>query len=597
VLTAGDSTGTIVREYDDLNRVTKYTDAKGNLIQYDYDEVGNLKTLIYPGDKTVSYEYDAANHMKKVTDWAGRITSYDYDVNGRLVKTTKPDGSVQSMEYDAAGQLLQQKDIDKNGTVINQYDFAYDKAGNVTTEQSGTEPTGSAVQNTSMTYGSDNRLATYNGQNAAYDADGNMTTGPLAGAMANFVYDSRNRLVSVGNTSYEYDAENKRIGVTENGSKTSYVINPQARLSQVLIKTDAQGNQTFYVYGLELIGQEDAREKYLTYHFDRRGSTTALTDIGGAVTDRIQYAPYGELVSHTGSTSTPFLFNGRDGVMTDSNGLYFMRARYYNPEVKRFINRDVVQGSISNGLSLNRYAYVNGNPVSYVDPFGLSADSDSGSWLDGLHTALDVLGLVPGLGELFDGLNATIYLAAGDYVNAALSAGSMVPFAGWFSTGAKWAKKGLKGFGGTLKETATRLIKEEAGYINFGATSRFSKAAKEVKGKGVDIELKYKEGWTAAQRAEADAKVKALTEANTVKTHSQRKGTASTRYKKANGQDSVPQGKDVDHIVDLQLGGADDILNMNPLDYSVNRSLGKQIQNIIKGYPVGTVFDKFTIRD
>jgi RHS repeat-associated protein len=297
VLTAGDSTGTIVRQYDDLNRVKKYTDAKGNLIQYDYDEVGNLKTLTYPGGKTVSYEYDAANHMKKVTDWAGRITSYDYDVNGRLVKTTRPDGAVQSMEYDAAGQLVQQKDIDKNGNVINQYDFAY-------------------------------------------DADGNMTTGPLAGAMGNFAYDSRNRLVSVGTTSYEYDAENKRISVTENGSKTSYVINPQSRLSQVLIKTDAQSNQTFYVYGLGLIGQEDVSGKYLTYHFDRRGSTTALTDIGGAVTDRIQYAPYGELVSHTGSTSTPFMFNGRDGVMTDSNGLYYMRARYYNPEVKRFINRD-----------------------------------------------------------------------------------------------------------------------------------------------------------------------------------------------------------------------------------------------------------------
>ena len=49
-----------------------------------------------------------------------------------------------------------------------------------------------------------------------------------------------------------------------------------------------------------------------------------------------------------------------------------MRARYYNPEIKRFINQDVVQGTIENGLSLNRYAYSNGNPISYIDPFGLS---------------------------------------------------------------------------------------------------------------------------------------------------------------------------------------------------------------------------------
>ncbi|NEW09934.1 HNH endonuclease [Paenibacillus sp. SYP-B3998] len=110
--------------------------------------------------------------------------------------------------------------------------------------------------------------------------------------------------------------------------------------------------------------------------------------------------------------------------------------------------------------------------------------------------------------------------------------------------------------------------------------------------------MKYKEGWTETERAEANAKVKALTEANTIKTPSQRGGTSAfARYKKANGADAVPPGKDVDHSIDLKLGGADDILNMNPLDRSVNRSLGKQIQNKIKDYPYGTIFDKFKIGD
>ncbi|EPR10527.1 HNH endonuclease [Ruminiclostridium papyrosolvens] len=70
----------------------------------------------------------------------------------------------------------------------------------------------------------------------------------------------------------------------------------------------------------------------------------------------------------------------------------------------------------------------------------------------------------------------------------------------------------------------------------------------------------------------------------------------SSRYKKANGQDSVPKEKDVDHTVDLQLGGADDILNMNPLNSSVNRSLGSQIQNKIKNDPIGTKYGKYTIK-
>ena len=69
-----------------------------------------------------------------------------------------------------------------------------------------------------------------------------------------------------------------------------------------------------------------------------------------------------------------FGYNGRDGVVTDDNGLIYMRARYYSPEMKRFINTDVVAGGISNAITLNRFAYANGNPVSFVDPFGLSAE-------------------------------------------------------------------------------------------------------------------------------------------------------------------------------------------------------------------------------
>ncbi|CEO87884.1 hypothetical protein SSCH_1330002 [Syntrophaceticus schinkii] len=76
-------------------------------------------------------------------------------------------------------------------------------------------------------------------------------------------------------------------------------------------------------------------------------------------------------MNRTGSTDTPFLYNGQDGVITDENGLYYMRARYYNPDIKRFVNLDVLLGSIDSGQSLNRYAYVNGNPVLYTDPYGL----------------------------------------------------------------------------------------------------------------------------------------------------------------------------------------------------------------------------------
>ncbi|MEW6573563.1 MAG: RHS repeat-associated core domain-containing protein [Bacillota bacterium] len=370
VETVTEGVSTITREYDELNRVKKYTDSRGNVIRYEYDPVGNLTVLTYPGGKQVNYTYYKDNRLKTVTDWNDRITTYEYYPNGLLWKTARPNGTVQVVYYDDAGQLTQLKEIDGSGNLIIHYNYTYKDDGTVETEQSSLEEQPFAMPDTVMTYTYDNRLATFNGQPVEYDADGNMTYGPLNGSMAAYTFDSRNRLMSVDGTSYIYDAENNRIGVTEGVYRTEYVVNPHALLSQALVKTDAEGNQTFYIYGLGLIAQEE-NGIYRSYHYDLRGSTVALTDETGTVTDRFQYGPYGELVDHRGNTQTPFLYNGRDGVMTDADGLYYMRARYYNPELRRFINRDLVLGTISNPLALNTYSYCVNDTINHTDPAGL----------------------------------------------------------------------------------------------------------------------------------------------------------------------------------------------------------------------------------
>jgi len=111
-----------------------------------------------------------------------------------------------------------------------------------------------------------------------------------------------------------------------------------------------------------------------------------------------------------------------------------------------------------------------------------------------------------------------------------------------------------------------------------------------------DAELSYKEDWTPEQRVEADVKCKALTEAETVKTKPERSGSARKQFESKSGKGSVLSMQDVDHTVDLQLGGADNIINMNPLDRSVNRSLGSQISYLIKDLDYDTVLRDFWMK-
>ena len=110
------------------------------------------------------------------------------------------------------------------------------------------------------------------------------------------------------------------------------------------------------------------------YHYDYRGSVIAVTDIDGNITDTLKYDAYGKVSERTGNSSLIFGYNGQYGVLMDPNGLLYMRTRYYSPDFKRFMSADVIDGSIADSTSLNLYTYVNGNPISFVDPFGLSAE-------------------------------------------------------------------------------------------------------------------------------------------------------------------------------------------------------------------------------
>ncbi|MDR3562927.1 MAG: RHS repeat-associated core domain-containing protein [Negativicutes bacterium] len=362
--------------YDAYNRVSSYADVYGNLIQYRFDPNGNLTNLIYPGNRTVTYAFDSQNHLTNVTDWSGRKTSIGYNLAGHVTSIIHPNGSFRTMGYDSAGQMTNIMEQMSNSLPIAIFRFGWTNTGNLAWEFAAPEPHSATVPTRTMTYDTDNRLKTVDGNNVVMDDDGNLTSGPLTNdTAATYVYDARNRLTSVGGVTNIYDSSGNRIGLNYGTNRTVFVVNPNAALPEVLMRIK-NGATNYYVYGPGLLYQvtETAtRTNTLTYHYDYRGSTVALSADSGLVTDRIEYAAYGLTTYRAGTNDTPFLFNGRYGVMSDPNGLLAMNARYYNPFLCRFISSD--PSGFSGGL--NWYAFANGNPIGFIDPFGLGAVSES----------------------------------------------------------------------------------------------------------------------------------------------------------------------------------------------------------------------------
>ena len=219
---------------------------------------------------------------------------------------------------------------------------------------------------------------------------------------------------------------------------------------------------TRYLYGNGLICEQTGNQT-LYHHYNQVGSTTELTDADGRLLYTYSYGTYGELLNGN-KTITRFLYNGQYGVSTDSNGLYYMRQRYYSPQLKRFLNQDIVTGDPKESQSLNRYCYVQGNPVSLTDPFGLSPLENPEKWLPFIHTILDVIGCIPGpVGAVANLINGILYflvdhdpLMGGLSMLAAVTAGASKLAVG-VGKAAKTAQI-IESFGNIVSNAASFLI-------------------------------------------------------------------------------------------------------------------------------------------
>ncbi|MGD9972819.1 MAG: DUF1566 domain-containing protein [Desulfatirhabdiaceae bacterium] len=367
-----DPLGTTQYLYDDTARLTAVTDPFGKTVQYTHDAAGNQIGMIYPDGKTVTYAYDGLNRLVSMTDWMGRQTTYAYNPAGDLVTTTLPNGMTTTTTHDAARRMTGLASEKSDGTFVAQYAFTLDATGNhvAETRNEPLEPVYSAKE-IPYTQDAENRLVTAGSTTFTHDVNGNMT-----GANGRtFVYDPEDRLIesaSGGKTrQYGYDGVGNRYIRTISGQTVHHILDVSRKLPNVIAETTENGEITaYYVYGLGLTAKVMPDGAAFYYHFDARGSTVALTDANQNVTAACVYGPFGEKLNQTGDIANPFTFMGRYGVMDDGDGMYYARARYYWPEIGRFVNKDRLTGDVMQTQSLHRYVYGINNPVMLVDPNG-----------------------------------------------------------------------------------------------------------------------------------------------------------------------------------------------------------------------------------
>jgi RHS repeat-associated protein len=364
-----DELGTTTHRYDEHRRIERTIDPHGFEIGYEYDADGRLRRLVYPGGRAVSYHYDEGGRLERTElDGLGLSTRRVHDEAGRLRQIDHFNGTTSTYAFDSDGRLAGIDHRTDLGLLVG-YAFTTDERGfrrrvDVTNEL--LPPSALIDADQTMTFGeARNRLLASTENDAAtfrtYDHDGNTTR---IGATS-LAYDPLGRLTQIGSSRFTYDGAGNRLRAERDGNVTYYVYDAWGRL---LAQADsARRIVRYFVYGVGLLATVDARSDQVhVYHFDGTGHTVAITDAGQNVTHRYAYDPYGRILGRDEAFPQPFTFVGQLGVMRESEGLYYMRARYYDPRVGRFLSEDPI-GFVG---GLNLYAYANGNPVAFVDPDG-----------------------------------------------------------------------------------------------------------------------------------------------------------------------------------------------------------------------------------
>jgi RHS repeat-associated protein len=348
--------GTITQTYDGLDRVTAEVSPQGQ-VSYQYDAAGRrtvLTTTVSGIAQSVNYYYDNANRLTQIKNGSTVLLGLGYDTANRRISITYPNGVVTTTGFDAANEILSLS-YDHGATHIGDLAYTYDVGGRQSAESGSLAQFNTPAAVATMTYNAANRLTAIGSVIPTFDNNGNL----LSNGAATYTWNARNQLIgtNAGSAVYNYDALGRRVNTTIGGVSTSYLHDGQNPVA-------LNGTMFLEGPGLDEVYGKLASTGATSYLRDALGSTVAVSNSSATTTSSYAYSSYGS-TAITGTADSPFQYTGREN--DAGTNLYYYRARYYSPQVGRFISEDPI--GLNGGI--NTYAYAWGNPISYTDPLGL----------------------------------------------------------------------------------------------------------------------------------------------------------------------------------------------------------------------------------
>ena len=357
--------GTIRLTYDNLSRLIQETTPQGSL-EYTYDALGRRETMASNGQVPVNYDYDGASRLTQVSQGL-QIVDIGYDPAGRRTSLTYPNGTSTTYTYDDASRLINLVHQGPTG-VFENLTYTFNAAGHRVSLNRLNKVASDPPASIQAAYDAANEQIQFNSAtpNLTYDANGNLEARVIGPDTTTYTWDARNHLVAIDGVGYSanfaYDAVGRRVSKAVNGNMTSYHYDGVNIVEEMKNGTTAVRFLNSLTRDERFIRQSTSNEYY---HVDVLSSTLALTDDTGTVQTSYRYDPYGS-TNIMGQSPNTFTYTGRE--FDSESGLYYYRARYYDPITGLFLSEDPIGFA---GRDVNLYRYVRNNPVNGTDSLGL----------------------------------------------------------------------------------------------------------------------------------------------------------------------------------------------------------------------------------